>query len=615
MLPVEVVGTDGTVVSLSLVVPREAAGQVKSLRMQIHGLEYAGMASVQVNRAGWVALSNDTVEVSDPARSYGGIGGGFATVKMKLSLAAGTVVAGDNTIRFRFNHTDGISSGFRVLAFNFVTQDGRVVLQPSEFAEDDPDRWVSPLPDAQDIATGEKLWRGGRLVASSLAGAAPIAAHCADCHAEDGRDLKYFNYSNRSIVARSQFHGLSALQGRQIASYIRALPYANPGRPWNPPYQPGAGLDAKPVGNWAAGAGMASVLDDDVETLPFVFAPSDGQITREDFCADGNLNARQIPIALQLPDWNHWLPRVHPLDAWGSDFGRSELSREYLDLSGGGKPIPSDGLISLFTDWSKSRDAFLKRHESGEWSPQLAQKVYSTQLWQLVKTWQVTEALNLEAPHRTWLNTMAAATAPAAAGIPDGTGGMGGCALTNEYFNNAWYELQVVLSNGIHQRQPGIDWVYMIGRTLDLYHLSHRPEPGRVLVAVIKAMQSTDPSIGPENVAKGWRPNQNIDPRIMIAGEWASVFDPIPNEQRQAITEALLGAWLDKNHEYQIARYFTRGLSDRSYALPADLQDISGGKVWEAAQQFQNAGVSRSLVRRLVKWGRAYADMARRFEY
>jgi hypothetical protein len=52
------------------------------------------------------------------------------------------------------------------------------------------------------------------------------------------------------------FHGLSELQGRQIASYIRTANTPNPGRPWNPPYQPGPSLDAQPVVNWAAGAGV-----------------------------------------------------------------------------------------------------------------------------------------------------------------------------------------------------------------------------------------------------------------------------------------------------------------------------------------------------------------------
>jgi hypothetical protein len=152
---------------------------------------------------------------------------------------------------------------------------------------------------------------GARLVANALPGAPIIHAHCSDCHAQDGRDLKYFNFSSVSIVARSRFHGPSELQGRQIASYIRSLPGPNPGRPWNPPYQPGHGLDDRRVADWAAGAGLEWVLDADIDTLPFLFAKTGPAGT---FRAASDLNPREIPIAFQLPDWNHWLPRVHPLD-------------------------------------------------------------------------------------------------------------------------------------------------------------------------------------------------------------------------------------------------------------------------------------------------------------
>src|SRR6266700_3585134 len=53
--------------------------------------------------------------------------------------------------------------------------------------------------------------------------------------------------ANGSIISRSRFHGLSTLEGEQIASYIRSLPVSHPGRPWNPPYQPGPGLDEQPI--------------------------------------------------------------------------------------------------------------------------------------------------------------------------------------------------------------------------------------------------------------------------------------------------------------------------------------------------------------------------------
>jgi len=215
-------------------------------------------------------LNNSTVSIPEPARSFGGIGGGFSTLVMTVPLPDGTIVGGANTIRFRFNQTDGVVSGYRGLAWNFLTVEGRKNLPPDHFAEAAPENWRPPLPDTASIQTGQELWRTASLAASSLPNSPRIHANCADCHAQDGRDLKYFNFSNRSIVARARFHGLSTLQAEQIASYIRSLPLPSPGRPWNPPYQPGPGLDEQPISNWAAGAGVSAVLDQDTDALPYL---------------------------------------------------------------------------------------------------------------------------------------------------------------------------------------------------------------------------------------------------------------------------------------------------------------------------------------------------------
>jgi hypothetical protein len=193
-----------------------------------------------------------------------GIGGGFATLVLNLPLPSGTVIVGANTVRFRFNRTDGLASGYRVLDWNFLTADGSGVIPPANYSKDEPETWAPPISDIDSIRAGQELWHSASLVASSLNGSPRIQAHCSDCHAHDGRDLKYFNFSNASIVARSRFHGLTILQGEQIASFIRSLPLPSPGRPWNPPYQPGPGLDEQPVSNWAAGAGLLWVLDQDV---------------------------------------------------------------------------------------------------------------------------------------------------------------------------------------------------------------------------------------------------------------------------------------------------------------------------------------------------------------
>ena len=100
--------------------------------------------------------------------------------------------------------------------------------RPSEEA---PGSWKPPLLDEASIRAGKELWLNAPLVASSLPDSPRIEARCTDCHAHDERDLTYFNFSNTSIVTRSRFHGLTTRQGEQIASYIRSLPFPNPGRP------------------------------------------------------------------------------------------------------------------------------------------------------------------------------------------------------------------------------------------------------------------------------------------------------------------------------------------------------------------------------------------------
>jgi len=638
VLPVEIVGEDGTTATVNVDVPVSRARDVRSLWMQVHGLGYDGMASVQVNGSAWIALSNDTVSIAEPGRSYGGIGGGFGTLKLTVALPANTVVGGANTIQFRFNQTDGVASGFRVVAFNFLGSDAARMLEPGAFMEENPDTWTPPLTDADSLRAGREAWYGATLTASTLPDAKTIRAHCADCHARDGRDLKYFNFSNASIAARSRFHGLTDLQGRQIASYVRSLPGRGPGRPWNPPYQPGPGLDARPVAEWAAGAGVEWALESDSETLLHAFGK--GGITPDACRPDGNLNPREIPIALQLPDWSHWLPRVHPIDAWGARFEGSEFARLYegsksslretLASTSLSSHIASGRIATMFDKWTLARRTLLKPYVEPadvKWTPELGTKAYGTQLWQLVKAWEMTQEFGLEGrgreffgptgESRTWFNAIPAATAPAAVNIPDGPAGMGGTALTNQYFDASWYELQILVNSGNHghvDRTP-VDWIYVIGGFQNLYRESRRPEPARLLVALIKSMQSTDPLIGPADVERGWRPTRSVDPAIMVLPAWAPMFEALPGETRRAITESLLTAWLDKNEQYRVDRYFRVGIREKSYTVKGGYADIATGKPWASAPQLRAAGIDDDLIARLQKWGASYSDMAQRFSY
>jgi hypothetical protein len=667
LLPIEVLGADGTTVSRTVNLTAAQCESVKSLWLQVHGLRYQTQASVQVNTSLWIPLRNDTLSVAEPGRTFGGIGGGFSVLELILPLPSGTVVAGGNIVRFRFNQSDGLASGYRILAWNFETNDGAKVFPPTDFVEDAPESWSPPLPDADSIQAGQELWHTAPLVASGLQNSPTIQAHCADCHAQNGLDLKYFNFSNGSIIARSRFHGLTTLQGEQIASYIRSLPVPNPGRPWNPPYQPGPGLDEQPVSNWAAGAGLAWILDRDTEALQYLLLerrtrlsarPSAGsvrdlqelvdQIAPDVFRPDGNLNPREIPIALQLPDWSQWLPRIHPKDAWGPVFDQSEFAAMYDGTGSEGKSSLKSRtslhtllitthttgsnigpVVPAFARWSQARRAFLGRFVKPRmvWSAEITNKVYSTQLWQLVKTWEMTQEFGLEgrgrelfganAESRTWCNSVPADTAPAAARIPSGPNGVGGSALSNEYLSAAWYELQIVLNSGNHQhrdRTP-VDWVYLIGQFRDLYLQTNYSEPVRLLVAVTKALQSSDPRLGPDDYDQGWRPDRNVDPRIMISPNWIAFFRPFPPRVRRALTESLLTAWMEKTLQYPVAQYLPLPVIQRDYTPRNGYSDISGGRVWEAAQQFRAAGVSDDLVERLQNWGIAYTDRAARLQY
>ena len=201
ILPVEVVGGAGTTqtVTVNLASPPVSGAR---LWMQIHNLKYQTEASVQINGGLWLPINDTTVTLEGLASAYGGIGGGFSTLKLSLALPTGALVPGANTVTFQFNGTDGVTSGFRVLNFNFLDSNGNQLISADSFVQDDPSTWQPPSTLATDIAAGQLLWQTASL--TSPGGA--IQAKCGSCHTQDGRDLKYFNYSNNSIQARAMFH-------------------------------------------------------------------------------------------------------------------------------------------------------------------------------------------------------------------------------------------------------------------------------------------------------------------------------------------------------------------------------------------------------------------------
>jgi hypothetical protein len=388
-VPLEVIGTIGTTATVSFNIPSGTNLSGLSLAMTIHGLRSQTQASLQLNNSGWQPISENNVTLLGQASSFGGIGGGFHTLQMTMPLSTGAIQTGTNTLTFRFNQTDGRVSGFRVLALNVQNSAGTSLISSSNFVDDDPNTWHPPSTNPSDVVAGKQLFQQGSLTVPTTSGPAPIQAHCADCHTQDGRDLKYFNYSNLSISNRAVFHGMTPQQGNQIASYVRSLNLPNPGRPWNPPYQPGPGLDSAPVEQWSAGAGVTAVLDSDADLLNELF-PTGSQAGF--FSPNGNLNVRGTKIPLQLPDWNSWLPTTHPIDAW-SDFASSKIYSRYETIRSDLQSSTYAASLGDMRAWGGDYQTFIisKTNPStipvSTWTPQYASNAYSTAQWAMVKSW------------------------------------------------------------------------------------------------------------------------------------------------------------------------------------------------------------------------------------
>ena len=310
-----------------------------------------GKAAVAVGSCDFKVLRNadPDIEIHAPERHYGGIGGGFRTVRVSIPLDAfgrRCLSEGTNEIRFRFEGTDGVTSGYRIVDLNLRDASGTDILPDSAFIHEDPETWAAPSYAAADVDEGARLFAARNILAESPLRADRLVASCADCHAHDGRDLEYFAYSNESIINRAVFHGLTEQQGEQIAAWVRLHPAKRHGRPWNPPYQPGAGVESAEL--WAAGAGVSAVLDDEVSgaraMLDAIFPRGwkNPEVIASQLRGVGleasTSNLRKMPIAIQLVDWNGWLPETHPLDLWGPAYLDATHGQPYTPCPGATTP-------------------------------------------------------------------------------------------------------------------------------------------------------------------------------------------------------------------------------------------------------------------------------------
>jgi len=620
-LPLEVVGPDGTTVTVSLPIPTGTSlnGQLQ-LWMQIHGLRYETQASVSVNNSGWLPISSSSVTLLGQANAYGGIGGGFHTLTMTMNLPAGSVVSGSNTVSFRFNGTDGRVSGYRVLAFNVQNSGGSLLIPSSTFVNEDPNAWQPPSPNSSDVTAGQTLWHQASLTVPTAAGAMPIKAHCSDCHAQDGRDLKYFNYSNNSVRSRSMFHGLTAQQGDQIATYIRSLNVPNPGRPWNPPYQPGPGLDSQPVANWSAGAGIGAVLNSDQDLMNELFPTG---VQASFFSPNAVLNIHETALPLQLPDWNSWLPTIHPMDAW-NDFLSSNAYLLYLQTRAGlrpGDPVAYANNIFNFQNWAGNYGNYIATKTNGlhpsVWTPAYVNQVYSTGLWTLVKNWELNQEFGLEgmaramftnpkADSRAWYSNFPFLASPNMLKIPVGAAGLdNGRVNTWDYLAQIWYQVQLVLDNSEYQQNENspIDWAYVYAKIGNDLSNNDTAQAGLFTVWMTKGLQISNNGIGPDKFPNtGW--NWSItDISRLITPATRTMWVGTPASTRTAISNGFVQAWLAEVQQFTPQQFWAGGIN--SSALPIHFAPDSPNfedRVWYMIPQFKFFGVDQTLINQMAAW-------------
>ena len=455
---VEVFVTDASVDSLYL----RGARLAYAFTPELHETPelYDTKASFRINDGVWVDINNQNFRAFWPERNFTGptgpIGGPWSVLRGMLSIEeTGPVVSGANTIEFRFNGAlDNESSGYYVVELDLRSHRDAPSALSNSFTSPDYTTWAPPegFGGGSDIAAGGALWvERNRLISDPNTGQS-ISASCADCHFQDGSDLKHFNFSNQSIIARSVFHGLSQTEGKQIAAYIRSRDLNYPsgydlntcgGRPWNPPYQPGPGVDSnnRPGKCWSAGAGVEWVMDNDWDAIPYLFPDASTRATiealteipqgpdgfeaihggpavadlspssiRKEVQADSLIRTADVPVAVQFPVVHEWWPRIHPADATTTPmdfFSASTQSaiesaeqqfstnRSGLISSQSSQPPRQGGLHNNdFPDFSASNwdwDGFTLR---GDLHPRM--KWYAKSIWLGLRKWDLMWRYDLE---------------------------------------------------------------------------------------------------------------------------------------------------------------------------------------------------------------------------
>lgn len=130
--PIEVIGQDAYTMHVQVNVPNGSVLTGLRLYFRCHSCGYRGQlpvdgkASVQINGGAWIGITNANVTGVGELSYYGGVGGFIHLQEFTIPITDGTITTGTNTIGFRFNATDGVTSGFRIIDLNLWEPDMQI---------------------------------------------------------------------------------------------------------------------------------------------------------------------------------------------------------------------------------------------------------------------------------------------------------------------------------------------------------------------------------------------------------------------------------------------------------------------------------------------------------
>jgi hypothetical protein len=372
------------------------------------------------------------------------------------------------------------------------------------------------------------------------------------------------------------------------------------------------------VDQWSAGAGLSAVQASDQDMMNQLF-PSGVQSSF--FSPTGLLNIRETPIALQLPDWNSWLPTIHPLDAW-PDFAASSFYWRYGKLRSEltpGDPTAYANSVLDFESWGGNESVFMMPKISvpaADWTPTYVNQVFSTLQWAMVKSWELNQEFQLEgmaqtvftnpkAEPRAWLSGFPFTTSPNMLHIPPGSAGLdNGSLQTWTYVSLIWYQSQLILNNSEYAQNGDspIDWGYLYGVIKDLSGSDSAPQAALLNLWLTKGLQISNNGIGPQQSETGW---SWIDTDISreVSPGWRSVWTATSASTQSAIYNGIVQSWLTSVQQFTPAQFHAGGIN--ATEVPAPGQPDSPNwvdRVWYMIPQFRYYGVSQTLINQMAAW-------------